>query len=344
MKSLGLILLGILFASQTYAGVGSSGGGLAVVCRDPQGVIESAELLDLYEGVARDHLTIVSPLDSVEAEYLYFTQEIRHVVGDTRPVDQSVVSAFDQIMDGSFHFLPAGAHPAPTCDMGSTIPVPPGCDIEQLATYDDQTNIIDVDSEIWSALNTVNQGALIAHETLYRDYRVAGDQTSENVRRLVALLFSTTPPAPETDGVPQSAYTCWAASAQQSGSSDMGTSGNTAFYLYSDPRNPGQTVLRFAILLARDTLGPVDVEVPVQLDPSALVPATNQSASLIVNQPGNDFVGTETVQGGGLFQGYSVQIQYQFQKPFSISLFDPNGQLVGTAYGMSCSDGLNQVL
>jgi hypothetical protein len=199
MKSLGLVLIGLLFASPSYAaGVGSSGGGLAVVCRDSYGSITGAELLDLYEGTTRDHLTLVSPLNSLEAEYLYFTQELRHAAGDPRPVDQSVIDEFNELINGSLNFLPQGQHLVPACALGPTIPAPPMCDIEQLADYNDQTNVIDVDSEIWSALDYVNQGAFLAHETLDR---TACERGSENVRRLVAQLFSTTPPSSEAAGV-----------------------------------------------------------------------------------------------------------------------------------------------
>ena len=95
-----------------------------------------------------------------------------------------------------------------TADAGLVPTLILGCKIDQLATYPDNSGIVDVDPEIWAALDSQNRAALFGHEAFYRMNRDNGDVTSHNVRRVVAYLFSTTLPARQIEGVPSTAMTC----------------------------------------------------------------------------------------------------------------------------------------
>jgi hypothetical protein len=312
------------------AGVGTSGGGGAVVCRDANGNIRQAMLLDLYEGVVRDGLTMRAPLGSLDLEWTAYTQELRSIVGDERQVTESNLATFHEQFNEFYHFLPIGVKPEPTGDFGATVDVPSGCAIEQLAHYHDDTNIIDVDSEIWSALDSLNQGALDAHEVLYREYRQAGDQTSQNVRRLIARLFSTTPPGPESSGVPENANDCWA-------TQDTGPqrSGDTEFYIYPDPDDSSQTVLQFTAILDRHTLGPIKISIPVVIRDENFWPEPDLIES--IKSPSADLsAADESIDGEGLFAGYQIQITYEDSAPFKLSLESPKGEILGTATVYSC--------
>ena len=58
-----------------------------------------------------------------------------------------------------------------------------------------------MNSDLWKAMNAVNQVALIFHETIYRWLRLAGEEDSRDARKIVGYLFSTTPLVPVTNGI-----------------------------------------------------------------------------------------------------------------------------------------------
>src|SRR5687768_15205585 len=80
------------------AGVGSSGGGFAVVCRSTDGTIESAQLLDLYEGQARGD-RYRQPTGNLSQDYAIYLQYIRIAGDDTRPVAEADLDEFQASLD-----------------------------------------------------------------------------------------------------------------------------------------------------------------------------------------------------------------------------------------------------
>jgi hypothetical protein len=110
------------------------------------------------------------------------------------PERDAVIRNIDKLKS-KFNYLPKGMKLKSTDDFGKLdFSLPTHCKLEQLAVYNDETNRIDIDTEIWNSLNEQNKAALIAHEVIYKHYRDAHDKDSKLTRKIVAMLFSTTPP------------------------------------------------------------------------------------------------------------------------------------------------------
>src|SRR4051812_1074476 len=104
----------IIAASAASAGVGSSGGGKAVVCRDAlSGSIQTAELLDLYEATARYGLTVRPDSGNMGTEYSRTLDEIRRIVDERVPNAAAADLGFlEYEMEQAFRFLPWGEAPS----------------------------------------------------------------------------------------------------------------------------------------------------------------------------------------------------------------------------------------
>jgi hypothetical protein len=182
------ILFSLYFVGTMANAVGGvdGGGGKSVVCRDSQGKIISAELLDLYEGRVQYSLAPKVSSDSIERQiddvverlsagrdYNFRTTLMKH----TRFVSEAKV------------ILPEGTGLLPVDDAYNVI-VPKNCQIEQLANFTNQNQIL-VNGEIYNSLNDTNKAALIVHEALYKIFRIYGSTNSIRARKSVALGFST---------------------------------------------------------------------------------------------------------------------------------------------------------
>lgn len=296
-----VLILPFLMALLSSAAFGArgggmgSGGGKAIVCRGEDGSISSAQLLDLYEAEARYGWTLRGPVGDLTDEYADYVSELRRIAGDDRPFGDEDRAAFAESFERFYHFHPANEQLEDLEDVGATIAPPKGCGIEQLAIYDDELEQIDVSSDIWNALDPLNQAATIAHEELYRNYRRAGDTNSEQVRKLVGQLFSTTPPPAHGDSVPRHALYC------EAGKADDGIS---QFYLYKDAA--GEVVLHFVQLMGRETFSPIKVRLP------AKVRRANSYQVAAIS--------------GGLFESFRIGVLYGRHQPYSISLIGTEGE------------------
>src|SRR4051812_28042212 len=85
------------FSSTTYAGVGSSGGGYAVVCRTPSGEIQQATLLDLYEVQSKPGVTLIPSSGDLYQDYARVVAISRSLGIDGRPLENEVQSSFEDI-------------------------------------------------------------------------------------------------------------------------------------------------------------------------------------------------------------------------------------------------------
>lgn len=106
----GRIIAGILTLAANSAfggGVGSTGGGHAVVCRDPAGQVTSVELLDLYDARAGG-VSLRTATGDIYQDYAIFLTHLRSTGGDYSPVTSVEL---DEMRDGIaayFNFFPAG--------------------------------------------------------------------------------------------------------------------------------------------------------------------------------------------------------------------------------------------
>lgn len=189
------------------------GGGNAVVCRDNDGRVTRAKLLDLFEGEALDGL-IPQKFD----ENLSF-EEIAKLVakiidegggGDsisgvttttsggvitkkttliTPPRSSDSITRWVDFIIKRYRVLPEEIGLDPIPDSGHFI-FPRNCMIEQLAVYKDDTSQIFFVNDIWKALDKTHKAALLVHEALYKNLRSLQESNSDRTRKVVALAFS----------------------------------------------------------------------------------------------------------------------------------------------------------
>ncbi len=235
--TLGAILFSQL-ASAKVGGIGD-GGGQSIVCRDDNGTVISAELLDLYEAKYFYLLNIQNP--SVEKNYLdvaiakaaildaalpaaYPVAKTTVTSGGQTEVNYQVsAGVFFQRENGSTplqlnvrkidfeKLLIPGDISIPSIGDSNPriIPKKKGCEIEQVAIYKDGTNEVRFVENIWNQLSTNDKAALLIHEALYRQLRLMGDMTSDRTRKVIGHLFGGTTFKWILDGSPENFLNCW---------------------------------------------------------------------------------------------------------------------------------------
>jgi hypothetical protein len=203
-----LFLTSILSASAfAERGGVDSGGGKAIVCRDTSGRIQSAELLDLFEG------RVLFKREALESNADYATQ-LADITARFKDQTAGGAPYLDQLggrvqtIFTTDSLIPQGMVLEPTDDAIQII-VPRGCKLEQAASYNTRLQRLFVDSEIWASMNETNRAALILHEALYDGFRLYADEVdSFYTRQVVSLVMSMTSLPSPVDGLPKDAYLC----------------------------------------------------------------------------------------------------------------------------------------
>ena len=302
-------------------GIGSSGGGFAVVCRSAAKTIQSATLLDLYEA-KRNGFKLRPAKATIDAEYKEYLRQLRLAADDKRPVSQDDVLAFHKDLDVNFVFSPDGVSIGSTSDLGPVPSVPAGCAIEQLAVYRDSENTVYVNESLWKALDAQSAVGLYSHESLYFTYRQAGEKTSEMVRKLLPSFFQVTDAPSQSAGIPANSPQCYARIA------DGETRFDTHFAFYATKGEQGHTTLQFDNLLGRYTLTPTRVTVPAVIDPAKiLLKSVGQTVYSVINDPAANNIFKLPILSGP-FVGYQLLVYFQNTKPFSLSLVSPSGESI----------------
>jgi hypothetical protein len=204
MKTISLYFV-LLFSLNTLAsGTSVGNGGISVVCKNGNGVIQSAELFDLFEsralyGVEAKTSSSVSDLQSVFklADEKIF--EFAKLIENTDWVKNDHFKAAN--LYKKFIKLPKGVGLKLTEDVDNFI-VPKNCELAQLINYRHDGKVY-IDEEIWKKLDKTNQAATLAHEIIYAYLRtvaysqqlptgqtVSREDSSERVRKLVGHLFA----------------------------------------------------------------------------------------------------------------------------------------------------------
>jgi hypothetical protein len=230
------LLSSSLGLAMTAGGI-SDGGGNAVVCRDANHKIISAQLLDLYEAENYWGLALrkTDPAQSVLDAALDAAKLIDMGGGGADPTailseslngalvrrDVQILPMLDpQIVEEGVTYDNQNKHLLPT---GVTLPalddsknvvepedffLPNSCSIERLALYVDSTERLSIVSDIWSQMDSLNQAALLVHESLYRQMRSDGETTSERTRLAVGHAFAGDRFTSILDGIPSSTLLC----------------------------------------------------------------------------------------------------------------------------------------
>ncbi len=179
------VILGALGLDARAAGR-EGHGGVAVVCRDSAGKITSAELLDFFE--APKHKVVITPKNGASVQD-YLTRSVERLEQFTDAFFADRIAANYEHMQGRFKFLPSGVGLELLED---SLPVirKKGCQFEQVANFD-KDGIIWIDAEIHQAMDDLNRAGLIAHETIYWQFRFwAEAKDSVGARQVNAFLFA----------------------------------------------------------------------------------------------------------------------------------------------------------
>lgn len=325
-----------LFSLPAFAGGESGGGGKSVVCRNSDGTIRSAELLDLYEGRVVYQLSYqespvdwkiqsatflensgVIPKDSC-IPWIPYTgstgSSCTTHTGEPNSIEDYYVNTVNHLT-----FLPEGTTLKPIDDSYEVI-APKNCNIEQTVNYQND-NLILVDSEIWKALSETQKSALIVHESVYRYLRDYGEKDSRRARHFNAYIFSG---GHVENTFPGDNYQLFCSG---------GDKENTFFYAFALPANPSESSkvrLQFASLGGRQLLSKSYVD----LDAST---AIGSSTTHLPDQ----FNLLDQLKNPTQWMRYqSIALQSLFEPGDTIDLWfhpvpEPNGkmqlQIVGTS-------------
>lgn len=158
-------------------------GGYAVVCRDQNESILSAELLDIYEG------RII-----YKKTFSYGEHSREEIVNSgisklTDPLFINFLKKEISLIERNSIFIPVGNELEATEDAFPAIKKS-GCRFEQLANYQKSGEIL-ISEEIYNHLNELNKAALTLHEAIYSIRRKSvGDKTSESARKMTSQLLA----------------------------------------------------------------------------------------------------------------------------------------------------------
>lgn len=173
----------------SFAGAISGGGGAAVVCRNADHSIASAELLDLYEGKVRFGYEIPeSPGLSADTQIATALDRL----GDDRYVALKAKEFARDIIE-RIRYLPEGVSLNAPLDLGESYGavVKEGCRMEGVGFYE-ADGTLKIARPVFSALSTTQKAALILHEAIYKiDRTVENAANSARSRKLTAQFFST---------------------------------------------------------------------------------------------------------------------------------------------------------
>lgn len=188
----------MITAFSAYAGTKDGGGGGAYVCRNGKGSIRKAMLADLWEA---QNTTIRWPHKKgtlrVEKSNASAIEQFKKALAKLAEVDpgfaSEVEAAFQKVW-GDIVVVPPEVSIAVPNDLKNVF-FPTGCPAEGMMYYDDDTELLNVRSDIFEAMDKESQtdkAAAYMHEALYKVLRdQAGHEDSRRARRLVGCLFSS---------------------------------------------------------------------------------------------------------------------------------------------------------
>lgn len=313
MRSIFLVLT-TLISLNTFAGsdgVGAGGGGTSVVCRDQDKNIRSAELLDLYEAQRVHGLKLINSTGDLRRDFelavarTYALQGSPEMINEI-DVQENLNKFFDLVI---FKTEPLKLLP----DVGAVPELPSGCQLEQLAYFHDSPVMsLEVNKEIWDALDTRSRAALLSHEMLYVYERSLQEPTSESTREMVARIYSQNVD-PVVEGLPSTATSLFAAEPLNS---SMLTSAKTFSVVNADGPAIRFQLLQMAgrPLLAKTSFDVNGINLKLQ-------PKVNMAANNIyceVAEP-NQNLEVELPLSGSLRKNWNVKVTYITGKPMTLT-------------------------
>lgn len=188
MKNIGApILLILSLSSSAFAGKEGGGGG-AYVCRDAATkVVQTVELVDLWEARELGGQTIV--YDDVMAPEKQLEAAIARLGKFFPPIANELLSIKLKIKPASSEALPI----PPPDDVKSRF-TKAGCPLEGMMYFDDVWSSLIIDQSLFSGQRTkTDLAASYFHEILYKYLRTKGATDSVYTRHVVGCMFSSDP-------------------------------------------------------------------------------------------------------------------------------------------------------
>jgi hypothetical protein len=343
-----LITILFLTTGSAIAGVGSSGGGFALVCRQADGRIGNAILLDLYEAQVRLGLKLPRASGSLERDYLRSITNSYRLKGNDpsqlRPTLDNLRDFFRLVK-----MTKAGERLPRLNDLGEISPLPRGCHLEQLAIfYDAKPIVVRIDSEIWKALDSLSQAALVSHELYYRRERIDKEPTSETTRALVGRIYAASGVVPTLAGVPRDALSCSAVHPSdyyvmnvdpKTGGKSMTSTRLTIFFAYPllSPQGQGYR-LQFYQWVGRSMVSKTAFDLPgIGFELKQVNDRTLREWISYVTEP-NQRIRTQVRMNGASNSDWILGLHYETGKPFRISA-SSRGQVLSEQYVTTCTQG-----
>ncbi len=185
-------------------GTGDGGGGQGILCgNDVSDPKLSGKLLvrDIYEAIYNHGRVMHFDLpkkgskqvdeDSIKS----LVMAIKSYFGPASAHLDFAQEKYWQDFANNISFTPTGSHLIPSSDANSPLAVPNGCEIVQIAYWDESAGPIEngtlyVDQKYWEQLDQFNKIALLTHEYFFKQARKAGYKNSDFIRYKVGQLFS----------------------------------------------------------------------------------------------------------------------------------------------------------
>lgn len=323
---------------QVRRGGESSGGGLALVCRD-QGKIRHAELLDLFEARTKFGFQLMRASGSVERDYFLSVDNTYRLQGNPmlarqrqKAIEENLRRFFDLV-----RLTAPGEKLPPTNDVGEIPALPQGCGLEQLAVFQDRPEALHLDREIWSALDSLSQAALVSHELAYREERQTHlEMTSESARSFVAVIYAVTGPVPVHQGLSRGARACstsdlnpaaWIVTSRSGSITSSMSKVGTSFYVEPamTPQGPGVR-LQFTQLAGRPIVTKGTIEIPrIGFNVKAAFDRSTNKILMLADEAAS-FQGEIAVRGTQ-YAGLSVIVSYQPGLPVRL-IFKKQGRIL----------------
>lgn len=322
-----------LVASVSSAGPRSSGGGFVIACPETPVSAASVQLLDIYE-IENQH-TVVPVTGDLKKEYVDAVGRLNARLGapnyvqeNGEAIQKNLTRFFQSIV-----WVDQADNLPIADDLGKKPWIPSQCQIRQMAYFDDASQRIYVNRELFQKLNTRDQAALVLHELFFHEFRYLGESTSQSSRRLTGLAFVSSALDPVFPmPIPEDKMLTFS-----DAKFPEPVSGRTAYTEVAFFKSVGveKSVLIFKTLLGRPVLtytravlSPIDVEFEnkwVDTPPYARVVRVIKTPNLKIDQQ----VPVEGQSFGDL--GYEIRIHGETGSALYLDLIQ-NGVVLQSAY------------
>jgi hypothetical protein len=204
MRKLTFLMVALQIATAVpaaYSGHETGHGGGVVVCRDSQGKVQSAELLDFWEASALNGLTIIRKNDPVDQQ---IREAIERLTRWKPSLGKEVHKTYEDLQNIR-RDVPEGVAVTPPTDADLDL-IKEGCALEGVAKYVKKypdPAILYMNPRLLAELPKSDQAALWLHEAIYKVFRQKySAKDSTQARRFASLLFSdqSFPEVPLTEG------------------------------------------------------------------------------------------------------------------------------------------------